>query len=151
MDKLLQQAVLLECDAGDRIISEGDESKFFIILLKGVMDVVKDGERVSRISHLGEMLGELALVNDSARTASIVSATHSFCLKIEPEFLDGLSDTERNGFYARLYQFVTKILGDRLEESSKRIAELEKKVDELSGSTGGDGPSPTRQPGVYRL
>ncbi len=33
-------------------------------------------------------------------SASVVAATHSFCLKIEPDFLDGLSDAERNGFFA---------------------------------------------------
>ena len=153
LDKLLAEAVLLECDPGDTVISEGDESKFFCILLKGAMDVVKDGERITRIREAGQILGELALVNDSRRSASVLAATHSFCLKIVPEFLDGLSDAERNGFFAKLYQFVTRLLGERLEESSARIAQLEQQVDELSGS-----PASRKrpddaddQPGVYRL
>jgi len=151
LDKLLSQAVLLECNPSDTLISEGDESKFFCILLKGAMDVVKDGEKVTRISELGEILGELALVNDSRRSASVVAATHSFCLKIEPEFLDGLSDAERNGFFAKLYQFVTKLLGERLEESSKRIAELEQQVHELSGAVSDPKPDAGDGAGVYRL
>ena len=79
LDKLLSGAVLLECEAGDAVISEGDESKFFCILLKGTMDVVKDGERVTRIGEPGEVVGELALVNDCRRCASFVAATLSFC------------------------------------------------------------------------
>ena len=151
LDKLLSEAVLLECEPGDAVISEGDDSKFFCILLKGAMDVVKDGEKVSRISEAGEILGELALVNDSRRSASVVAATHSFCLKIEPEFLDGLNDAERNGFFAKLYQFVTRLLGERLEESTKRIAELEHQVQQLSGARGDSAPGPDEEPGVYRL
>lgn len=153
LDKLLSGAVLLECEAGDAVISEGDESKFFCILLKGAMDVVKDGEKVTRIGEPGEILGELALVNDSRRSASIVAAAHWSCLKIEPEFLDGLNDAEQNGFFAKLYQFVTKLLGERLEESSTRIAELEQQVHELSGAAGsskaGAGDEP--EAGTYRL
>ena len=142
VDNLLTDAVLLECNPGDKIISEGDHSKFFCILLKGAMDIVKDGKKVNCISDSGAMLGELALVNDSARSASVVAATHSFCLKVEPGFLEGLNDAERNGFYARLYQFVSKLLGERLEESTKRIVDLEKKLGV------GDLDS---EPDVYRL
>ena len=151
-EKLMAESVLLECDPGDTIIIEGDESKFFCILLRGVMDVVKDGKNVNRISHPGEMLGELALITDSRRSASVVAAAHSFCLKVEPKFLEGLNDAERNGFYAQLYQFVTKILGERLDDSSKRIVGLEKKIQELSGVVPSDGTTdPEDQPGVYRL
>jgi CRP-like cAMP-binding protein len=152
LDKLLAESVLLECDAGDTVISEGDDSKFFCILLKGVMNVVKDGEQVTRIGEPGQILGELALVNDSRRNASVVAANHSFCLRVEPEFLDGLSDAERNGFFAKLYQFVTRILGERLEQSAKRIVQLEQQVHQLSG-TPADPQLPTEddEPGVYRL
>jgi CRP/FNR family cyclic AMP-dependent transcriptional regulator len=151
-ESLIADSVLLECDPGDMVIEEGDDSKFFCILLKGAMDVVKAGKKITRFSDPGEMLGELALVNDSTRSASVVAVTHSFCLKVEPEFLDGLSDAERNGFFAQLYQFVTRILGDRLEESSKRIVQLETRVQELSGGTAGDPASDADDaPGVYRL
>jgi CRP-like cAMP-binding protein len=148
VDKVLAEAVLLECEAGEKIIKEGDSSKFFCILLKGAVDIVKGGKKLSSISHSGEMLGELALVNDHHRMASVVASTHSFFLKIEPEFLDTMDDAERNGFYAKLYQFVSRILGERLEEASEKILKLENKILKLSGiSEDGDSGAPA----VYRL
>lgn len=147
IDRLLTDTVLLECEPGDSIIQEGERTKFFCILLRGAMDIVKNGKTVSRVSNSGDMLGELALVSDTARTATVVAAKNSFCLKIEPDFLEGLNDAERNGFYAALYQFVAKILSDRLEESSRKIAQLE----ELTGNPGVGASKSVSEESVYRL
>lgn len=148
-DTLLTDAVLLECDPGDTLISEGDDSRFFCILLKGAVDILKDGEKVNTIRHSGEILGEMALATENPRSASVVAKTHAFCLKVEPDFLDGLNEAERNGFFAKLYQFVVRLLGERLEQSSNRIAQLEEKVATFSGGStedaDGDGPK------VYRI
>ena len=73
IDGLLSESVLLECNPGDTIISEGDDSKFFCILLKGAMEILKDGKQVNQVSDSGAMVGELALVTDSTRNASVVA------------------------------------------------------------------------------
>ena len=43
-----------------------------------------------------------------------MAVAHTLCLKVEPDFLDDMNDAERNGFYAKLYQFVARVLGERL-------------------------------------
>ena len=148
IDKLLEESVLLECDPGDTIITEGERSRFFCILLKGTIDIVKQGKKVGRVANSGEIIGELGLASDTARTASAVASTPVFCLKVDPGFLVSFDDVERSGFYAALYKFVTKILGERLEESSRRIAQLEERVRQFEG--GGDVDAATAM-GVYRL
>jgi len=150
MDSLLSQAVILECERGDTLIEEGDDSKFFCILLKGAVDIIKEGEKVNRINDSGEIVGEMALVTENPRSASVVAASHVYCLKIEPDFLEKLGEAERAGFFAKLYQFVVKLLGERLEESSRRIAQLEEQVATFSGAPkdGGDDSGDER---VYRI
>ena len=122
---LLDNTVVLECEKGDVIIEEGDDSKYFCILLRGVVDVVKDGSRVARIDGAGEIIGELALLNDEKRSASVVAAGHVFCLRVEPGFLDKLSEPQRHAFYAVLYRFVAGLLGERLDACTKKLAERE--------------------------
>lgn len=148
IDKLLGEAVLLECDPGDTIVEENDETQFFCILLKGAVKIMKDGKEVSRLSDFGEMLGEMALATEHGRSASMIAASHVFCLKVEPEFLDDLSEADRNGFFAQLYRFVVKLLGERLEESSQRIASLEERLREFTGrnDASDDGDTP-----VFRI
>ena len=149
MEKLMGDAVILEFYRDDSLIVEGDVTDFFCILLTGQLDIVKDGEHVTTISGAGEMIGELALVNSQARTASVVAKSHGYCLKIEPTSLQELQEPERDAFYAKLYQFAAKMLATRLEEADKKIADLEANVRELSGL---DVPKEDRGgPVVYRL
>ena len=150
IDKVMDAAVMLECDPGDSLIIEGDATDFFCILLTGEMDIMKDGQRVSRLSGSGEMIGELALVTNRERAASVVAASHAYCLKIDPSSMEKLDLAERNGFYAALYRFTSKLLADRLTEASKKIAKLESKVRELSGLSAEADPD-DGQPPVYRL
>ena len=149
-DSVLSKAVLLECEAGETLIKEGDDTKFFCILLKGAVKIVKDGKKIAEVSESGQMLGELAMVTEHARTASVVAVRHTFCLKVEPDFLEGVSDSEGNAFYARLYQFVAQLLGERLEEAAAHIAKLEEKIRVLSGGSVSE-DSGGGEPGVYRI
>lgn len=131
LDKVLTNTVVLECERGDVIIQEGDDSNYFCILLKGTVDVTKGSERVARIDGAGEMLGELALLNGENRSASVVAATHAFCLRVEPKFLSELSDTGRHAFYAVLYRFVAGLLSERLDACSKRLATREDELRQI--------------------
>ncbi len=131
LDKVLANMVVLECERGDVIIKEGDDSKYFCILLKGSIDVTKGGERVAHIEGAGEVVGELALLNDENRSASVVAATHAFCLRVEPGFLEDLSDSGRHAFYAILYRFVTGLLSERLDACSKRLAAREDELRQI--------------------
>ena len=131
LDKVLGNTVIIECERGDVIIKEGDDSNYFCILLKGTVDVTKGGERVARLDGAGEMLGELALLNGENRSASVVAATHAFCLRVEPEFLKELPDASRNAFYAILYRFVAGLLSERLDSCSKRLAEREDELRQI--------------------
>ena len=131
LDAILTNMVVLECEKGDVIIEEGDDSKYFCILLKGAVDITKGGERVAHLYGAGEMLGELALLSGERRTASVVAAGHAFCLKVEPSFLDDLSAVGRKAFYAVIYRFATKLLGERLDACSRRVAELEDELRQI--------------------
>lgn len=134
LDQLLSNAVILDCDPGDVIIEEGHGSKFLCILLRGSVSVVKGGVSIATIKDAGEVFGELAVLNDEARTASVVAVTPVFCLRIDPGFLDRLSDAERSGFYAVIYRFINALLADRLEECNRRVTAIEKELATLKGA-----------------
>lgn len=128
LDGLLARSSVLEFLPGDIILKEGDHSDDFCILLKGAARVVKGTEEVARIDETGALIGELALLNGEARTATVEGLTHGFCLRVESGFLDRLAPDQRGFFFAALYRFVARLLGERLAECTAKLADCEKEL-----------------------
>jgi CRP/FNR family cyclic AMP-dependent transcriptional regulator len=61
-------------DAGDTIASEGSSGIGFFIIDEGEATVSVHGEDVGTLKH-GDYFGEVALIDDGARTATITAST----------------------------------------------------------------------------
>lgn len=125
LDGILDHCSLVEFDAGDVIITQGDEGTEVFLLLKGSAQVTQDGKHVSMIRQPGELFGEMAVVHPQARSASVVAVDRMFCLKIDPTFVEDLSADEKNAFFLVFYRFLVEVLSERLAETSRRVVELE--------------------------
>ncbi|MEP4076279.1 Crp/Fnr family transcriptional regulator [Haloferula sp.] len=128
LDGILTNSSLVEAFSGETILSEGDEAGEFYFLLKGSVQVSKEGRQIALIDQQGELLGELSALKGETRSASLTAATPCFLLKVDPKFLDELSDTERSAYHLILYRFLTELLTRRLADTSARVAELEKQL-----------------------
>jgi len=130
---ILDHTTILDCEPGEHIVEEGEQDQSLLFLLKGKVRVVKDGTVIGATWDSGTMLGEIALLKDGVRSATLVAETHVYCLRVEAGFLDDLSDLERNAYYASLYCFLAKLLADRLDETSMKLAKVEQLLEQSQG------------------
>lgn len=128
LDGILARSSVLEFMPGDIILKEGEHSDDFCILLKGAVRIVKGTQEVAHIDETGALIGELALLNGEARSATVEGLDHGFCLRVESGFLDRLSADQRNLFFAALYRFVARLLGERLADCTAKLAACEKEL-----------------------
>ena len=61
-------------DAGEALITQGEEGQDLFLLLDGVVDVEVDGEEVAELGP-GTLIGEMALLEGGKRTASVYATT----------------------------------------------------------------------------
>ncbi len=84
----------LRVPSGFAVIRQGDEGDRFYILESGRVQVVVDGAAVGELSA-GECFGEIALLRDVPRTASVIALEECVLQSLTREdFLDAVSDTE---------------------------------------------------------
>ncbi len=131
VEGMLSSTTILDCEPGDVIIEEGVEERDLLFLLKGKVRVQKDGSIIGAASGGGEVLGEIALLKEGQRTATIVAETQVYCLKVKQDFLDGLESEARNAYYAAMYRFLAELLAQRLDASSQKLVSAEKMIEEL--------------------
>jgi CRP-like cAMP-binding protein len=150
LDEVLNSSSLLQCDAGDVIIKEGTIDTRIYILLSGGLEVCVGGKTVATISRVGEVFGELALVNRDKRAASVIASSRALCLAVDQKFLQDLHPREEDpAFHAALFEFVARLVARKLDATSRRLAEVERELRELREEREAEAP-PKKKTGPVR-
>lgn len=146
LDEVLNSSSLLQCDPGDTIIQEGTIDSRIYVLLSGELEVRVGGKKVAAISRIGDVFGELALVNQDKRVASVIAGSRALCLAVDQKFLQDMHPREEDpAFHAALFEFVARLVAKKLDATSRRLAEVEKELRALKESTSAV-PAPTAVP-----
>jgi CRP/FNR family cyclic AMP-dependent transcriptional regulator len=64
----------LEVDEGKALTREGESGREFFVIVEGEVTVTKDGQEI-RTMGPGDFFGEIALLEDTPRTATVVAKT----------------------------------------------------------------------------
>ena len=87
--------------AGDVLVHEGEESDLFYVIESGLVEVTKTdalGERVLRTEGPGEYFGEIGLLRDVPRTATITALEETVVLTLTRDhFLRAVSGDRESG------------------------------------------------------
>jgi MFS family permease len=76
LEHVAGRLVPLRVDPGTVIVREGDSGDRFYIVAEGELEVMQDGVVISELSD-GGYFGEIALLRDVARTATVTARTHA--------------------------------------------------------------------------
>jgi CRP-like cAMP-binding protein len=92
---------------------------------------------VASISRAGEVFGELALINQDKRLASVVAGDKAVCLAVDQKFLQDLRPRDEDpAFHASLFEFVARLIAKKLVFTSQRLAEVERELAQLQRAKG---------------
>jgi CRP-like cAMP-binding protein len=113
LEKLASRLHPAVAGAGTTIVKQGDHGDRFYLVEKGEVDVVHDGRPVATLQP-GQFFGEIALLQDVPRVASVTARTDVSLLVLERE------------------EFISAVAGHMRSEATAedvmgvRLAELEK-------------------------
>lgn len=151
LDDVLTSSSLLQCDEGDVIIREGSIDSRIYILLSGELEVRVGGKKVASITRVGDVFGELALVNHDKRAASVIASNRALCLAVDQKFLQDIHPREEDpAFHAALFEFVARLVAKKLDATSRRLAEVERELRQLREATATSAVPVARQASLKR-
>ena len=111
---------------GDIIFSEGDEAQDLFVLTSGQLEIIKGNIKISEIKEPGGFFGEMSLLLESKRTATIKAMTDVNVMRIPkkevPAFLQR---------FPKAIEKITRTLANRLDETSQIVFGLKEFCDQL--------------------
>jgi CRP-like cAMP-binding protein len=118
--KLLRLSKIREYENGERIIKEGDDDPWLYFLLSGRLTIKKNGIEIGRIDQVGEIFGEMRVVDTLSRSASVYADGKTLCLGVDTSAKGRLSTVsieerdERLDFLLLLYRIFSEYMSIRL-------------------------------------
>jgi len=79
----------VELPAGRTLTTEGARGREFVVLVDGEAEVRRDGRRIN-VLRGGDFLGEIALLSDRFRTATVTTTTPTRALLVSESDFDAL-------------------------------------------------------------
>jgi len=84
IERVMADLIARDAAAGDVLIREGDPGDLFYVIVEGTVEITRGGEHVSEQGP-GAYVGEIALLRDVPRTASVTAKTPLRLLALERE------------------------------------------------------------------
>ena len=117
VDEVLSAAQLKTFATGKLILEEGEIDPSFFILAMGNA-IVKKGDKPIHVLGKGDCFGEIGLLGNVKRSASVVAASQVLALKINASLLDNIATDSQ----LRFYKTFTQTLIYRLTVTSARLS-----------------------------
>lgn len=123
---LADHMTLHQLSKGVKCFSEGDKGSYFILVIEGRMDVLKSDEqgKQKKVATLrtGNTIGEMSVVDQEPRSASVVAATNISILVMTIESFGELSKTRPRVALKLLMKFA-KQMSQHLRLTSGRLVD----------------------------
>lgn len=103
-----------------RVFDEGAVGDSFFIIKYGTVGVIKGNEEVARMGQ-GQHFGEMALIDDETRSATITAVERAELIRIKRQDLEKLAAID-NALGMRLYLAIARYLSNRLRQTTADLA-----------------------------
>jgi CRP-like cAMP-binding protein len=136
LGKLLRLSKIRQYENGECIIREGDFDPWLYFLLSGKIRIEKEGITISHIETPGELFGEMRIIDDRSRSASVFAIGETVCLAVDTAAKERLATTderdERMDFLLLLYRIFAEYMTARLRLTNVELVNAKKDAANLS-------------------
>lgn len=126
MAQIAEITDIVEFNKDDVVIRQDDEADCIYIVIEGELSVIKKfGDKEEKLTNVarGAIIGEVAFITESRRSATIKALTYVKMLKISRNKFQKLIDEESIAAYKVVYR-LAHTLSYRLVRASEKLVEL---------------------------
>ena len=125
LGKVLRLSKIRQYEDGEQIIQEGDMDPWLYFLLSGKIRISKENEDIGTLNRKGEIFGEMRIIDDQSRSASVYAVGATVCLAVDTSAGNRLTSSqekdERLDFLLLLYRIFAEYITARLRLTNEEL------------------------------
>ncbi len=133
--KLLRLSKIREYEDAELIIREGDNDPWLYFLLSGELVIKKRNVEIGRINQIGEIFGEMRIIDSQTRSASVYAVGKTVCLCVDTSAKGRLTSSperdERLDFLLLLYRIFAEYMSIRLRATNDELLRAKMEIKEI--------------------
>jgi CRP-like cAMP-binding protein len=130
LGKILRLSKIRQYENGEQIIKEGDYDPWLYFLLSGKIRISKEGVTIGHLDKKGEIFGEMRIVDDQSRSASVFADGKTICLAVDTSARHRISTSDdkddRLDFLLLLYRIFAEYMTARLRLTNEELIKAKK-------------------------
>ncbi len=121
---LIRFSKLRTYESEELIIKEGNYDRWLYFIISGSVKVVSQGVYIAVMENRGDIFGEMGIVSETARSASVIAMEETVCLAANVFDVEKLTGRDKHAFGYVLYRLFSQILADRLRLANKELVRM---------------------------
>ncbi|WP_157871263.1 cyclic nucleotide-binding domain-containing protein [Pseudodesulfovibrio piezophilus] len=134
-DRHIRQAMtaasIRRYESGEVIVTEGEFDNQVYFLIFGVLEVSVGGNVVGNLKRLGDVFGEMGIIDGSPRSATIIATRTSLVVTLDDTAIGTLGDGSKIFTQAVMYRVFAEVMAVRLRAANEQISELSRELARL--------------------
>ncbi len=120
-------AKIVQYEPGETIIKEGLYDNWVFWLMEGKVDVIKNGVTIASFQRIGDMFGEMGILDGNARTATVAASTFTVCFELDMSIIEH-SDLKNKISKESFCRSIAQLTKDRLAKTTRRLSDSENEL-----------------------
>lgn len=134
LNVIVSEGKFREYEANEIIIKDGAIESSVYLLIRGALIIEKDNQQVGTLKRCGDVFGEMGVIDDSPRSATIRAQEKSMLLSFDASILEESKTAGKINFCYILYRVFSEILAVRLRNTTEEVVALRKEIVRLKNS-----------------
>jgi len=131
--RLVRLSKVRQYEDAEVIIRQGDTDPWIYFLLQGAVRVEREGIQIARMNKLGDLFGEMRIIDNLSRSASVIASGKTVCLAVNVGVArDRLpTDDEATNLLLFLYRVFAEYVSIRLRLANEHLIEARQEIEAI--------------------
>lgn len=125
VSRIADASEIIHVPKGTEVLKQGQNNDQLYFLSSGQVGVYVDGNRVSKMQHKGDLLGEMSVITNKPAGATLLAEGECTLVRVDSEVFLNMEGPHRDLYLSIIYRIYATVLAEKLYATNQKAKHFE--------------------------